>query len=975
MAFSEKDINSLLETMEKAMRGGLRPSSSRNYNQSQNSGNSGGDDGDFGEAVKAATKNTKKLSEALEDVLVTVQDQEDALSKANDSLINSSKSFGSLDAELNILYKKSIPDARKYILAHSQATKNLTNELSKTIRNQSLFSASLLESHNEVEHGTIEYTKMINEMYEAADGVSKGLLRQAGVWDEATDTIQKNLNPQDFGRLNIALGNAQLAITESFGGMEGIGKLSKAAEMSLEKFVEATSANTPAGKTLQSQIISAVAQLERQGQKLEIMGAGGEKQGVSVLGAGGVLDQNKIDELQGNAEVLAKVTKALAENVRANEITLKDFAEIAHSSNTVLGSWTKKVAGTVNDLTTLSGVVKVAKNALFMLADTALIKKSFDMLKQGVTDTYKNLADFNIAQVPASFASVNVASLKMGMSFDETVKFMQENKRALAVYGDNFGTLTGNLKDTFAKFGYTMKQGAEVVGPAFESAIGAGINVRSTDQLNKFVDQTMQAYQDVAGVINMSAADFAKLNAALLSSTDIQNNLLGLSEQERLAKTQEIFNTRKSYIAMGLNADAADELIRAQAAQKHEAIKDQLAQAGKLQLSAQMSGLSGAQSAKLGQLSMLSAAGRTPEQEKEYQALLRQEETGRAQRMSAAYGTHDIGAIAVATTVNQATEGAGAIGTERAAAQKMATTAAAGGALTDEQMKRQAEAAKGSAGVAEIGNVINSVSSLLSNSFTKGLLGATGSLFGLMIQARLTSNALGGGGAGGIFSKLKGLFGGGGGAAATEGAAKATEKVVEKEGAELLGKEGAKVGAKAIGKSLLKKIPGIGFLAGLVFAGQRAMAGDFAGAGLEVASGAASTIPGIGTAASIALDAGIAARDIHNASASPAPGSPPSVSGGPGSGASQDDVNTAAAQAAQGTEGGEKILGVQDMTAHDYLSTIADNMAQAVKLLQAMSDNGNQVPAQVVANRIQQTTMKPIPSATSYMTGRQTAPA
>ena len=41
------------------------------------------------------------------------------------------------------------------------------------------------------------------------------------------------------------------------------------------------------------------------------------------------------------------------------------------------------------------------------------------------------------------------------------------------------------------------------------------------------------------------------------------------------------------------------------------------------------------------------------------------------------------------------------------------------------------------------------------------------------------------------------------------------------------------------------------------------MDGDFLGAGMEVASGAASLVPGLGTAASVAIDAGLIARDMN----------------------------------------------------------------------------------------------------------------
>ena len=88
------------------------------------------------------------------------------------------------------------------------------------------------------------------------------------------------------------------------------------------------------------------------------------------------------------------------------------------------------------------------------------------------------------------------------------------------------------------------------------------------------------------------------------------------------------------------------------------------------------------------------------------------------------------------------------------------------------------------------------------------------------------------------------------------------KKCAKKIGAKVGGKAIAKVGAKALGKGLLKKIPFVGLGAGLLFAGQRLMSGDFKGAMLEAASGIAGTIPGVGTAISVGLDATLAAKDM-----------------------------------------------------------------------------------------------------------------
>lgn len=104
------------------------------------------------------------------------------------------------------------------------------------------------------------------------------------------------------------------------------------------------------------------------------------------------------------------------------------------------------------------------------------------------------------------------------------------------------------------------------------------------------------------------------------------------------------------------------------------------------------------------------------------------------------------------------------------------------------------------------------------------------------------------------------------GVALTRGGGKFAAEAATKVAGKAATKTLAKTGAKALGKAALKKIPLIGAGAGLLFAAQRAMSGDFTGAAMEAASGAASIIPGLGTAASIGIDAALAAKDIHNAS-------------------------------------------------------------------------------------------------------------
>ena len=116
--------------------------------------------------------------------------------------------------------------------------------------------------------------------------------------------------------------------------------------------------------------------------------------------------------------------------------------------------------------------------------------------------------------------------------------------------------------------------------------------------------------------------------------------------------------------------------------------------------------------------------------------------------------------------------------------------------------------------------------------------------------------------------------------------AKTAVSAAEKAAVNGTGKLLIREGGKAILKSIAKKIPFLGLVAGGIFAAKRAMAGDWTGAAMELASGAASTVPGIGTAGSVALDTALAARDVMGSSNTTeadsavttptAPGTPPS---------------------------------------------------------------------------------------------------
>jgi hypothetical protein len=94
---------------------------------------------------------------------------------------------------------------------------------------------------------------------------------------------------------------------------------------------------------------------------------------------------------------------------------------------------------------------------------------------------------------------------------------------------------------------------------------------------------------------------------------------------------------------------------------------------------------------------------------------------------------------------------------------------------------------------------------------------------------------------------------------------KETVLVISKQIAKEIAITSVKIAGKETGKVAGKKIPFVGLAIGVGLGAYRLTKGDVSGACLELASGAVSTIPGGGTAASFAIDGLLAAMDVTEA--------------------------------------------------------------------------------------------------------------
>ena len=378
----------------------------------------------------------------------------------------------------------------------------------------------------------------------------------------------------------------------------------------------------------------------------------------------------------------------------------------------------------------------------------------------------------------------------------------------------------------------------------------------SQANLGDAVQQQTKLYEKNYRALGFTAEEFGNLSAELINSQGMRNELLTLQESERKQYVLTIQRRQAEYMTMGYSIERAKELQNTFQAINKMSPKSRMKQAAQQRAMMGAMGM-GAEGAEMFNLQIRM---RTMKADDRAAAELRLTEIKK--QASKRYGE-----------MSGAGAGLGQSMVFQTMAEKTGFDSVAEAFEAESQKGREIDDKQ----LTQLNEINSTISSMLkwksmfdaASGSSVGSIGTTALLGGGSFLAGMGGKKL----ASFAASRMGGMFGGGSGAgagaaamekaastkAAAEAAFKGSGKTAGKTAASGALKKGL---TKAAGKSALRAIPGVGMLVGLGLAAHRLSDGDYLGAALELGAGAASLIPGVGTAGSLALSAGLVAHDV-----------------------------------------------------------------------------------------------------------------
>lgn len=636
----------------------------------------------------------------------------------------------------------------------NDASKMFNSSFAKSIASASALSTALLDNSKSIEEGTELFDELTKGVKGSWSKLNTSLLRAGGIYDELTGTINSNLSARQMSLFNLRVGGAAAAIEDARAGIEGM-----AAGLSLESLTDVNAV----ADLLKSDSQAAIGSLKNLDNQLNSFGVSFDHiwtnlhDQIKTISENSALSDEDKDTATRDAEAAAysQFVKEVIELQGQASESLREFSSTAQIAGNELGVLGFKI-------THATASIKDWTDANILSAQA--IESNIGNFKSAMGTLIDEMQGFNIAMIPESFASVAAKAVEMGMSFDETMKYLQDNKRMYAIHGgaEGFERANDAIMDTYKKEGFTQKQAATLRADHTDLAAVSGVNIRDTDQLTRFISQTTQNFKELSAVVGMTAEEYNTEMLAIAESNEMMAASIGLDSERAQALAQSNAEQFKNYRLLGLSNEEAREALLAGARRNRSALSEKYGDAARAAMLAQQSGASQEDVNTIQTLGMKSYLNE--DERAKYEAAL-QRAGAAAEKRSVELGESGdqqghamFGALRSALMGGMSSDAQASM--ERGV--KIDHAMRSGKAVTREEAEKMVDAAAPDTQATEAFDWVNSISALMQSAFVGALTAGIAALVGLTVSALKAASALrmiGGGGGGGIMDTIGDVLG------------------------------------------------------------------------------------------------------------------------------------------------------------------------------------------------------------------------
>lgn len=307
---------------------------------------------------------------------------------------------------------------------------------------------------------------------------------------------------------------------------------------------------------------------------------------------------------------------------------------------------------------------KTGKSLSAVTLGFGLLGKALDNFRLGglqvLDDAFRTLAARGYGTTK-SLSTLYSGAINAGMSLQDYARFMDENMISIS-RASSFADFQKNLNigtDGLAKFGVFGQDATKLAGTMMSASTALGV---PQAQMGEALKAQTEVFGKLRDKSNITADEFKALTEIISKDADVRTELSALDSSERLARQTQLTEQISYARSLNLSTEEVQKYTSAILAQRKSTVKQRFQQAGRLTQAAGMLGMGGDVDA-LRKLAL--NRYKTPEEEKQFNDLLAQMNTGLEQMQQSG----SPGSQFQADTIREALDGTGL-------AERMASAAA-----------------------------------------------------------------------------------------------------------------------------------------------------------------------------------------------------------------------------------------------------------------------------------------------------------